>query len=99
VSVKKQKTRSMNDDLNDYITNIKHNNWEEEDWYYAFNLNNMSLEELKILKRINRIDRRLRASVVNYKTSQKQLTKEKNGTRYVCTQSTKRGVGLLAEAQ
>jgi hypothetical protein len=27
-----------------------------------------------------------------------QLTKEKkhNGTRYVCTQSTKRGVGLLA---
>jgi Lhr-like helicase len=45
------KEKLINWICNDYITNIKHNNWEEEDWYYliekAFNLNNMSLEELK----------------------------------------------------
>ena len=49
------KEKLINWICNDYITNIKHNNWEEEDWYYliekAFNLNNMSLEELKNFKK------------------------------------------------
>jgi hypothetical protein len=49
------KEKLINWICNDYITNIKYNNWEEEDWYYliekAFNLNNMSLEELKNFKK------------------------------------------------
>jgi len=38
----------------DYITNIKEKNWDNEDWYYliekAFKLNNMTEKQLKDFK-------------------------------------------------